>query len=427
MTKPLFRIIGFTFVIQIVIFILGITNNIILSRWLGVEMLGVLATIVVIIEIVFKVVNPGLDTSAIFFISNNRFPIKKFVGSYFFNLIAVFLAGVIIIILLIQGDIVAQLVRGINSELITASLWSLIIYYFAFQAYEFGIKIPLGLQEFKKFNQIQVLKPAILFILLLIFSNLLEVRLNLVLVIIGVSWIIPAVIVWAKQIPFDIGFNKKITIDSLGYGLKVMLGNLLQFLIYRSDILLIGFFISQTAVGWYYISVIIAEKLLYLTQATGTIFLPAASRSEEQYKKTPILSRTNLFVVIIASIIIAALSPWLIPLLFSHEYVNSVLPLILLLPGIASLSVSKILSADFGARGKPQYNMYVSMINFCLNITLNIILIPKLGIKGAAISSSISYSIAAAIQCYLYKKIIGIPVTELLFIRPDDFKSVLKI
>ena len=427
MTKPISHIIGITFIIQLLVFLLGITNNIILSRWMGPELLGMLATAIVMVEIVSKVVNPGFDTSAIYFISNNRYHVKKFLGNYFLNSIAVFFAGAVLLFVLLQMNVVELLTNGINSKVFSSGLLALIFYYFAFLIYEFGIKIPLGLQEFKKFNQYQVIKPVLLFISLLILSNLIEVQFNLVLYIIGLSWIIPAFIIWSDNLPFRVKFDKEITASSLRYGLKVMLGNLLQFLVYRADIILIGFFISQTAVGWYYISVIIAEKLLYLTQATSTILLPAASKSDEQYKKTPVFSRVNLFVVILAATIIAILSPWFIPLLFTQEYVSSVLPLIFLLPGIASLSVSKILSADFGARGKPQYSMYVSMINFCLNIILNIILIPKIGIVGAAISSSISYTAAAGVQCYIYSRITGIPVSKLIFINSTDFKSVLKM
>ena len=55
MTRALTPIIGFTFLVQIVIFLVGITNHVILSRWLGAEMFGVLATVVVLIEIVYKI------------------------------------------------------------------------------------------------------------------------------------------------------------------------------------------------------------------------------------------------------------------------------------------------------------------------------------------------------------------------------------
>lgn len=427
MTRPLSRIIGITFSIQLFIFIFGVANYVILSRWLGPEMLGLIATAAVIIDIIFKVANLGLDTSAVYFISNNRFPVKKYIGNYFFNAAVVFFAGVILLTLLIHSDNIVKLTYGINSDLISKGLSALVVYYFAFLMYEFGMKIPLGLQEFKSFNQYQLVKPITLFALLILSSNLFDAQFNLVLFLIGISWLIPAAIIWLRQVPFDFGFNKEITLRSIGYGVKVMLNNLLQFLIYRADILLIGFFLSQTEVGWYYIAVIVAERLLYLTQATAMIFLPAASHSDEQYKKTPILTRTNLFVVVIASIFVALLSPWFIPVLFSESYVNAILPLILLLPGIASLSVVKILFADFAARGIPQYSTYVSTVNFCLNIVLNLYLIPRMGIVGAALSSSISYTTAVVLQCYFYKRFTNTPIKELIFLKREDFKSLKKI
>lgn len=427
MTKPLSKIIGVTFIVQIIIFVFGIINNIILSRWLGAEMLGLLAIVVVLVEIVYKIANPGFEAATLYFLSNRKFSVNKIIGNYFFNLILIFLFGTIILLIIVSNNMLELVANNTNKELIVAGLWAIIVYYFAFHTFEFGNKIYLGLQDFKSFNQFQLIKPIVLFVLLMISYFLLRVELNLVLAIIAVSWLIPAIVIWIRQVPFEFGFDRKISIESFRYGLKVMLGNLFQYLVYRSDMLLIGFFISQTAVGWYYISVIIAERLLYLTQATGTIFLPAASHAGEQHQKTPILSRANLFVVIIASVFTAVLSPWLIPTLFSHEYVNSVLPLILLLPGMASLSVIKILSADLAARGKPQLSMYIAAVNLCLNVVLNIILIPKIGINGAAISSSISYSVAAIVECFLFKKITGIPVNNLIFIRRTDFRSILKI
>ncbi len=427
MTKALAPIIGVTFFIQIIIFLLGLTNSIILSRWLGPEMFGVLATVIVLVEVIYKAVNPGLDTSALYFISNKRFPIKKYLGNYFLSSLGIFIIAALIITLVSQVESFPFLINVIDINLISSDFWVIIIYFLAFQFYEYGIKIPLGLQKFTRFNLLQALKPAILFILLILCSTLFDVRLWLVLLLISISWMIPAVVIWLNQLPFELRLDKEITKSSLGYGVKVMLGNLLQFFIYRADIILIGFFISQTAVGWYYVSVLIAERLLFLTQATSTILLPAASSSSEQHQKTPLLSRVNLFVVLASSIIVAATAPWIIPLAFSNEYSNSVLPLIVLLPGIASLSISKILSADFGAKGLPQYSMYVSGVNFCLNIILNIYFIPRIGIVGAALSSSISYTAAMILQCYFYKRFTNTPIRELILLKSEDFKSLKKI
>jgi O-antigen/teichoic acid export membrane protein len=199
-----------------------------------------------------------------------------------------------------------------------------------------------------------------------------------------------------------------------------MIGNLIQYLTYRTDILLIGFFLSGTEVGWYYVSVLLAERLLSLTQATSTVFLPSASSSEIQREKTPLFSRLNFSVVFAGSVLIGITAYWFVPFLFSADYFNSVLPLVLLLPGIISLSVSKILSADFTSRGLPQYSLYVSLLNFVLNISFNLVLIPEYGISGAALSSSISYTAALILQIYLYKNLAGIGLSELIIMKKGD-------
>jgi len=103
------------------------------------------------------------------------------------------------------------------------------------------------------------------------------------------------------------------------------------------------------------------------------------------------------------------------------------LPLVVILPGIISLSVSKILSADFISRGLPQYSFYVSLLNFFLNIAFNIILIPRMGIAGAALSSALSYTAALILQIYFYYKLTNTKLTELILMRSGDLEKLKSI
>ena len=427
MTKYLTPVIKTTFVFQIIAFVLAFVNNIIISRWLGPEMLGTFAIIVILVEVILKVVNPGLDSSALYFISSKKFPFNNYAGTYFINSLIVFLVSLLVLAFLIYSSILSIFFKSVNEQILTENYWAISIYMFAFLAYEFGLKISLGLQQYHKYNLAQVLKPFIYFVLLMAVVYLFKVNLILILLMAAFSWILPAILNWKNIFPVNLNWNKSITLSSLSYGIKVMMSNLFTFLTYRSDILLIGFFLSQSAVGWYYVSVIIAERLLFLTQVTGVVLFPAASSSVENQKKTPLLVRTNLFLVIVGAVLIAVAAPWVIPLFFTNEYVASVLPLILLLPGIAALSIQKVLSADMGARGLPKFPLYSSIINFSLNLLLNLILIPKIGIAGAALSSTISYIAAMILQCYFYKRLTGISYSELLFMRSGDLKLVKSI
>jgi O-antigen/teichoic acid export membrane protein len=416
-------IIGITFFIQLIVFFVGVGNNVILSRWLGPEMLGVYVSVIVIIELVYKLVNPGLDASAIYFISNRRFDFKKYAGTFFTNAIIVVLFGILLLSIIPGINFFSSLIKT-NLNEISESFYAAFFYFFAFLMYEYGMKVPLGLQQFKFYNKVQVVKPILLFILLIIVSILFYPDISIVLILAGISFLIPAIVYWRRAFPFKLKWEKEISNASVRYGLKVMVGNILQYLNYRADIILIGFFLTQAEVGWYYIAVVIAERLLFLTQATATILLPAASGSEEQREKTPLLSRVNFSVVLTGSVIIGISAYWIVPLLFSTQYVNSVLPLVIILPGIISLSVSKLLSADLSARGLPQYSMYVSIVNFILNIVLNLILIPKIGIAGAALSSAVSYSAALIFQAYVFKRITGISSKDLLLLKKGDLKKL---
>ena len=427
MKKIIAPTIGITFLVQLVVFLIGIGNNVIISRLLGPENLGILAIIVVTVEIVYRLINPGMDISAIYFISNKRFEFKEYVSTYFINSIIIIAVGILILFLLSQIGSITILSNEIKLNFLNDLFLLIVFYFIAFLLFDFSVKIPLGLEKFSEYNKIQLFKPIILFVLLVVSTFIFTTNLNEVVFFISVSFIIPAFFYWRFALPINFSWRKDSAVKSFRFGIKIMFGNLLQYLNYRADILLVSFFLTQLEVGWYYVCVIIGERLLFLTQATSTILFPSASNSEEQLEKTPILSRLNFAVVFVAAFVVGISAYWLIPFLFSEQYINSVLPLIILLPGIISLSVSKILSADFVSRGLPQYSLYVSLLNFCLNFTLNIILIPKIGIAGAALSSTFSYTAALFLQVYFYQSLTHIKLTELLLIRSGDFKKLKSI
>ncbi len=95
MNKIIAPAIGITFLVQLIVFLIGIGNNVIISRFLGPESLGIFAIIIVIVELVFRIVNPGIDTSAIYFISNKRFEFKEYISTYLINAIIIIVLGIL--------------------------------------------------------------------------------------------------------------------------------------------------------------------------------------------------------------------------------------------------------------------------------------------------------------------------------------------
>lgn len=115
------------------------------------------------------------------------------------------------------------------------------------------------------------------------------------------------------------------------------------------------------------------------------------------------------------------LGEWLIVLLFGEAYRPAYPALLALLPGIFSLCYASILHLDLVGKGHPGTLSWMAGIAAALNLLLNAVLIPTLGILGAAIASSVAYSVLTLSMLVLYHRLSGVPFGRTLLILPSDF------
>jgi O-antigen/teichoic acid export membrane protein len=217
---------------------------------------------------------------------------------------------------------------------------------------------------------------------------------------------------------------------SFSFGFKAHFSNILSFINYRADMFIISMFLTPAAVGLYGVAVSIAEKLWIVSQAISSVLYPVISSSnndENKNRLTSVISRIVLFVSIIGGIVFYFLSNLIFNLLFGAEFSESSTILKMLLPGIILFSVDRILSNDLAGRGKPELNMYTSIFTVVSNIILNIVLIPKMGIAGAAYSTSITYSLSSIIKMILFKRSTGVSYSKLLFIQKEDISAIKQV
>jgi len=85
------------------------------------------------------------------------------------------------------------------------------------------------------------------------------------------------------------------------------------------------------------------------------------------------------------------LTPWLLPLIFGHEFQPSVIPFLILLPGILFFGMEINAAQFLQSIGLPG-----EMIGICagctaINIAANYWIIPKYGIQGSAAVCSVTY------------------------------------
>jgi O-antigen/teichoic acid export membrane protein len=192
---------------------------------------------------------------------------------------------------------------------------------------------------------------------------------------------------------------------TLSFGLRGHIGNVLQFFNYRLDLFIVNFFLGPAGVGIYTVTVRLAELLWYLPNAVGFVIFPkaAASKPEEMNLFTPRVFGVTLGLTALGALGLAIVGRPVINYVFSSAFIDAYPPLLMLLPGVVFLGGSKVLTNEIAGRGYPHYNSLNAALALVVTVVLDLVLIPRYGVLGAALASSTAYAmiLLAAIGFYL--------------------------
>jgi O-antigen/teichoic acid export membrane protein len=204
--------------------------------------------------------------------------------------------------------------------------------------------------------------------------------------------------------------------------------NLFQFLAYRMDYWFINYFNNKDQLGLYALASKLSQVLWLLPMAVAAVIIPfTVTHSGELIDKVKSIVRLQFNGYILLGIILAILSPIFIPIIFSHSFSGTVLPFIILLPGVIIFTTTTILAAYFAGINRQDINLKISFFCFFTILAGDIILVPRFGIEGAAIASSIGYALSGFSSLYVFSKQSGLSFKELLWVKKKDFILVKNI
>lgn len=211
---------------------------------------------------------------------------------------------------------------------------------------------------------------------------------------------------------------------AISYGWKQHLGAVAAFVNYRVDLFFVNLLISPATAGVYYIAIQLGEGMWMISKVVSTVLLPrlAELHGEEQTRLelTPLITRLVFSLTFAGAVVVGVLSPWIVRL-WGPGASKAAIVLVWLLPGIVMGAATRIIAYDFSARGKPIYNSYLSIVVMVINIVANVILIPRLGVIGGAISTTIAYSVNSVATAVLYRRFSDLPTWKLFVIQRADF------
>jgi O-antigen/teichoic acid export membrane protein len=215
----------------------------------------------------------------------------------------------------------------------------------------------------------------------------------------------------------------------LTFGMQSGLADLVSFFNYRVDLLVLGLLRGTEEVGIYSVAVQIAEGLWFISSAIGVAIYARVGQLPrlEAAQLTARSMRHAIFIIAVLALGAVLVAGVLMPVVFGPEYVAAVTAFRLLAPGIVIFGLGRIFSTFFtNALGRPRIPLVIAATSLGISVPLCFVLVPSLGMNGAAIATTISYSASMLLAIILFSRETGIPPRQMLLVNGDDLRGYLR-
>ncbi len=413
-----------TFFTNIFIFSISLITTVVTSRVLGTNGKGILSVSNNLISLSLIFLGLGIASSNVYFIGRNKKNMEAIIGINI--IIAIFSIGILFFIFFLNLKFnFEHLFKNLTNKIIIITFFSVPLMILKASL----INILLGLQEIEKYNKINIIDNMVtllmLFVFIFITKSVFWVIIGNIIAVTVILLILSYILFYKKR--YKISFDYLLFKEMLNYGIKAQIGNAVQFLNYRLDVLIIQNKLAISQVGIYSNAVALCETMWKVPASVSTIVLPMTSNSENKEELPKFINkvtRVTFFIIILCTVFLFFIGPPLILFLLGKNFSGSCNALLLLLPGISVFSVCNILSSYFAGVGMIEKNIIASSVSCVVTVVLDLILIPKIGINGASIATSISYIIATGITIAFYINLTKSKILDILIIKKEDLIEV---
>ncbi len=209
--------------------------------------------------------------------------------------------------------------------------------------------------------------------------------------------------------------------ESFHFGVQNYAQSLAGQLHEQIDILMMGFLLAvPDDVAYYGIAVGILAQLKLVPESMALALFPrlAGATAAEAGAVAARVCRHGVAWVFLSGVGVAITAPFVVPFVFGEAYSRSLTPLFILLPAMLMLTTYRVLSRYFTALGLQRVTITSQVFSVAANIGLNLVLIPRFGIDGAAVSSLVSYSLETIVLGAVFLRQSGSSFRETFVPRP---------
>lgn len=211
--------------------------------------------------------------------------------------------------------------------------------------------------------------------------------------------------------------NKDITKELFSYSWPLMFTGIIGSIFYWTDSFVIGYLTTAIQVGIYNVAAPLSGIMNIIPDLFSQIFLPLATKeySQNNMETVKILSKQVgkwIFIVNLPVFLLIIIFPGaLINILFGSQYLGAEMSLRLLVIGGIIISIASVSNNLLAMAGKSKLALANIVGTAILNLILDVILVIKYGITGAALATTISgimMSLAILLEARYYTRILPI-------------------
>jgi len=421
-----------TIMVQVPAVLFGMVSGVFLTRLLGPEGKGVYTVFQANAQLMIMFLGLSFHQGLVFYLSNKQIAYKKLFG---ICLVILIFASTLAFVLVFSKTPFIQFVLPEDQS----GLFYKLYLFLSFQTGIVSSFFSSFFQGVKRFRLVNIMNFFTAFINLIVFGVLFLLwSKNGVLVSLKEIFII-SLFLFATQVlvysilflrqdmrSFSLNFKGSI-VKYLKYIVVVHIALIANFFNYKLSVWVILNYTDTAELGYYGLALNFSQMSLLFTNAITVVVFPYfSSQSQTESKQyLGLFSRMNTLMILLLSVFLFFTADFLIPFLYGTEFFDSVLPFKCLVPGYFFLSVALVYGVFIASRGKVIVNTIISVVCLSLTVGLNIVLVQKLGIKGAAIASSVVlFSMWLLTWLYLIF-FIQIKPFDLLVVKKDDFSKAI--
>ncbi len=393
---------------------LSLIIGIIVTRYLGPENVGIMTYAIAIYTIIFAISTLGLDDYIIKSVIDDRDNAPKILGSVFFlrtiTSVLLFITALIYMYITEHSEKMFPIMIIVSASVLLQPIISIQICFLSdinnrlkTVAYLISATITAGIKL------ILILSNAgLIYFALVYFFELLLIA------------IITIILFYRNNYSFDGWIIKKNeTICLIKKALPLSLTMIIHTLFVKIDVLMIEYYLTNRELGIYSVAIKLMETWVFIPIFMTTSFIPSLIDSKvidpKKYdKRIKQLLSLLIWFSLCLGIVTTLLSKQIVSILFGQEFIGAVPSLAIIIWVILFVSVLQVTVKKMIIENNTLGIVIRPVIGLILNICLNIILIPRYGITGAAISTTLSYLFIAYFIDLFTKK-----DRELLYLKFD--------